>query len=391
MKRVYSARNSLNAHDARLFLENNGVPALVANDNSALEVGFSFTPASAPGVFVAEDDLIRAAALIELFTTGASPPPADDPWKCGVCGQSVDGQFHACWRCEAPRYGESSADADSEMEFQGARAAPTNTRTSSPMDDATQDAAAEIAKWPGGEIRPAQVPLTAEARREAWLEVTAVAAVAWFPYLVGACLVSGDSASGYSFVENSVMSIAQAASIVVVILYIMHRSELPWAEFGIERPRLLADLGWGAVVWAGASGVVIIGQLLVMLHFSGVPSATASELGTSESGYEFQYPATGWELIVMFALAGAIGLSEELAMRGYLIPRLESLLNSTIKSVLLSSLLFASYHIYQGIGPTLLIGLLGLCFGIAFCYLRRLWPLLIAHAAMDIEALWPID
>ena len=67
MKQVYSFRTGLEAHDARLFLESQGIEAKVFGDNNVLETGFSFTPASAPGLFVNEEDFDRAGELLEQF------------------------------------------------------------------------------------------------------------------------------------------------------------------------------------------------------------------------------------------------------------------------------------------------------------------------------------
>ena len=50
-------------------------------------------------------------------------------------------------------------------------------------------------------------------------------------------------------------------------------------------------------------------------------------------------------------------------------------------------MLFAGYHLYQGgVGVTFAL-VTGLVFGGIFCWLRRFWPLAMAHAIVDIEAL----
>ena len=70
-------------------------------------------------------------------------------------------------------------------------------------------------------------------------------------------------------------------------------------------------------------------------------------------------------------------------MRGYLLPRLERLLCSTRLSVLVTTALFASYHIYQGIGAAIGIAAVGFVYALAFCCFRRLWPLCAAHVIVD--------
>ena len=87
--------------------------------------------------------------------------------------------------------------------------------------------------------------------------------------------------------------------------------------------------------------------------------------------------------VLIFADCLAIGLYEELACRGYLIPRIETLFGSTWKSILFSSILFALLHISKGITGVVTSGLLGVIWGIAFCATRRIWPVVIAHALWD--------
>jgi membrane protease YdiL (CAAX protease family) len=77
-------------------------------------------------------------------------------------------------------------------------------------------------------------------------------------------------------------------------------------------------------------------------------------------------PAGFVEIGVFVASVACTAFSEELVMRAYLIPRFEQLLGSSARSVALSALLFASYHVYQGIGATVSMLFYGL--NSAFCF-----------------------
>ena len=70
--------------------------------------------------------------------------------------------------------------------------------------------------------------------------------------------------------------------------------------------------------------------------------------------------------------------------RAYLITRFEQLLKSQVKAVILASLLFASYHIYQGLGGAFHALLFGLTYSWAFLLFRYLWPLGMGHASSNI-------
>ena len=78
------------------------------------------------------------------------------------------------------------------------------------------------------------------------------------------------------------------------------------------------------------------------------------------------------------------GVAEEIVMRGYFIERLEYLLGSTSKGIIFSSILFSSYHIYQGGIGTFYVFIFGVIYGIIYCKYRRIWPLAIAHSLHNI-------
>jgi membrane protease YdiL (CAAX protease family) len=99
----------------------------------------------------------------------------------------------------------------------------------------------------------------------------------------------------------------------------------------------------------------------------------------------FARPVGAEYLLVPFSSC-AIGFVEELVMRGYLIPRFERLLGSSWKAVLVSTVLFASCHMYQGPVGVISAAITGLVLGIAFCWVRRLWPVALAHALLDFIA-----
>ncbi len=91
-----------------------------------------------------------------------------------------------------------------------------------------------------------------------------------------------------------------------------------------------------------------------------------------------------WFMTLLFSLI-ANSIAEELVMRAYLIDRLERLFGNEWSAVLVSAVLFGSYHLYQGfwvgfVGATLT----GLIFAVYFARYRRLFPLIIAHTIVNL-------
>ena len=95
-------------------------------------------------------------------------------------------------------------------------------------------------------------------------------------------------------------------------------------------------------------------------------------------------PPSTIALPVIVASGLANGFAEELAMRAYFIPRLVQLSGSRTVAVLLTSVVFALYHLYQGPVGAVHAFSIGLVFGIYFVTARRFWPVALAHAAMDV-------
>ena len=87
--------------------------------------------------------------------------------------------------------------------------------------------------------------------------------------------------------------------------------------------------------------------------------------------------------ILLLAGACAVGFAEELIGREYLIPRLEALIGSTWKSILLSALIFGLLHSQKSFTGMVVSCLSGIVWGVGFCATRRVWPVAISHAMWD--------
>ena len=77
---------------------------------------------------------------------------------------------------------------------------------------------------------------------------------------------------------------------------------------------------------------------------------------------------------------------EEVIVVGFLITRLRQLDWTPIAAIAASSLLRASYHLYQGWGGFLGNLAMGVLFATLFLRWRRTWPFVIAHFLLDVGA-----
>jgi membrane protease YdiL (CAAX protease family) len=105
---------------------------------------------------------------------------------------------------------------------------------------------------------------------------------------------------------------------------------------------------------------------------------------TSFADIESILPHTSGEKIFWVILTAVVAVNEELTFRGYLISRISRLAGGrTWVGVLISSLAFASGHVYQGSGGFVLIFIYGLMFSLLYVKTGSIYPGIIAHFIQD--------
>lgn len=154
-----------------------------------------------------------------------------------------------------------------------------------------------------------------------------------------------------------------------ILLFVMWRSGEGWARFGLVKPRIGKDLLIGVGLWA----VVATVDALIALAFH-----------RHDAAHGLYALATPWARAVPLALHSCVvALVEETSMRGYLIPRFESLTRSTWLSLALSVAVFAFVHVYKTNVGILHSAAAAAIWGLGFCLTRRIWPLVLSHALVD--------
>ncbi|MBF6173516.1 CPBP family intramembrane glutamic endopeptidase [Nocardia blacklockiae] len=157
-------------------------------------------------------------------------------------------------------------------------------------------------------------------------------------------------------------------------LYLLWRSGIGPRLLGLARIRLRGDVVPGLVL-AALIGLPGLGLYLV-----------AHALGMSVTIVPSSLHDHWWRLPVLVFSAIANAVAEEILVVGYLITRLRALGWSERRSLLASSLLRGSYHLYQGLGGGLGNVVMGLVFGGYWQRANRLWALILAHATIDVVA-----
>ena len=158
---------------------------------------------------------------------------------------------------------------------------------------------------------------------------------------------------------------------IAVILCVVWLTREPWTRFGLRWSRWDVELMDGVGLGCISCVLFIFSQGL------------AKRLGLAFQDGLFHTPADTAEHALVILTSITTGISEELAMRGYLTTRFEQLLGSSRGAILVTSILFALCHLYQGSAGPFWTALSGLLFGMTFCWIRRLWPIAIAHGVAN--------
>ena len=157
----------------------------------------------------------------------------------------------------------------------------------------------------------------------------------------------------------------------LLALYLM-RQRRPGLTILPPQPR--TDLAWAAALAAA------IGIPGIALYIG------ARELGINTTVSAASLPDQWWAVPVLILAATANGVLEEIVVVGYLVTRLRDIGWRIPAAVAASALLRGTYHLYQGVGAFVGNAVMGLVFALFFLVKRRLWPLVIAHALLDIVA-----
>lgn len=204
------------------------------------------------------------------------------------------------------------------------------------------------------------------------LEAAALAAATVIP-TVGLAAVAADPVEAISVVGALAISVVQ----LTVIVLIMTRAGAPRQSYGLRFE--LGEL-WRAVpVAAGAVALL----LLFAAVLQGLPEGVAEQL---ERGYR-------WELRGAFQLALAApfllmsAYREELFFRVFLLTRMIELRLPPWACVVVSSVVFAAGHLYQGLFAAVASGVLGAYLAVVYLRGGVVHRVALGHALFNLVVL----
>ena len=97
MRLLYSSLKLFEVHHLKNLLEAEGIRCHIRNELlSRLAGEIPFTECAPELWLLDERDLEHARRIVAEFDRAAVAAP---PWQCPGCGEALEGQFSACWRC----------------------------------------------------------------------------------------------------------------------------------------------------------------------------------------------------------------------------------------------------------------------------------------------------
>lgn len=374
MIRVYVAKDVMEAHLVRALLAGEGIEAQVLGDHlDPLRGAVPFGRSTAPSVWLPDAaDVAAAERLIEGWERRRKELPLSRRvWACPGCGEGVEEQFGSCWKCGAPR-GEAAlaAEAPSEgAEDEDEARSPASATPEGPASDGT------------GRALEAPIPAVTRARGDLWAETGVVLAISVLPSLFWDLrdALWPEPPARTRFFADALTRLGTNVGEISLVLLLAARSGEGWRAFGIHRPRWLED-GGGFVIAFALTWLAARCAWAAIWGLAG-PGTPPDWYLREAALHDHPSGAAGLLLLAISRLSA--GFSEELVFRSFLLTRLERLLGSAWRGLLLSTLLFGATHLYQGLAGALAAGVFGLVLGAAFCLWRRLWPVALAHAWYD--------
>jgi membrane protease YdiL (CAAX protease family) len=166
--------------------------------------------------------------------------------------------------------------------------------------------------------------------------------------------------------------VARSLQVALPLLWLQVRAGEPLARLGLRR--------------AGA-GVVLAGGAMLAGVAWGLDRLLHAWFGAGPLPSEEPSALRGAWLVAAIGADFANAFAEELAVRAFLFDRLERWTGRPAFAILASNVLFASYHLYQGVDAALHVLAFGLLFGVVFAFGRLLLPLVVAHALVNVYPL----
>lgn len=188
-------------------------------------------------------------------------------------------------------------------------------------------------------------------------------------------LSSYTSKDNFSCTSNFLFHILFLVAGISLVLYILHKQNKSVRDIGLYFS--FKDVFKSIKLFIFSYIILLIVGYVLLFTFKG-------SLNNQIQNIE---PLTS-KISVFYILLMIINpIFEELIVRAYLMTEIEFLTGKKSIAILLSVLVQASYHIYQGLSYVIIWGILFFIYSLYYSKKKRLMPIILAHMYLDIIAM----
>ncbi len=190
------------------------------------------------------------------------------------------------------------------------------------------------------------------------------------------------SSAGDSLRENFTPAILgvmlSELALVFLVLYFLWRNSENLSRVGWISKGVLKELILGIVLFVPF--VYLLSYVDSGLNSLGIPT---------QKGHipSFLQPAGISQDIIAGVLVVVVAISEETIFRGYLILRFKSVTGSAAVAVIVSTIIFAAGHGYEGTGGVIIVGLMGAIFALIYLWRKSIVAPVVMHFIQDFIAI----
>jgi membrane protease YdiL (CAAX protease family) len=179
--------------------------------------------------------------------------------------------------------------------------------------------------------------------------------------------------SGVTFPRASLPIILQEVARTALILYLLWRNGERISAIGWTVRRPWPDVALGAVGYVPVTAAdAVVGYFAQALGFRiNVLPSHLFPRGAAQAAYSLLPIAV-------------VGITQEITFRGYLLLRFAAVTRSLPAAVVLSSVLFALIHTYQGFAGVVSAGVGGLLFALLYLWRRSLLAPIVLHFVLNL-------
>jgi membrane protease YdiL (CAAX protease family) len=217
---------------------------------------------------------------------------------------------------------------------------------------------------------------SAPRERRAQLIELAVVVLILAPSALSFVSSAGDGGSGFEL--TAIATMLHDIGLVALVALLIWRSSEPLTDLGWRLRRPVRELAIGLLAFPVL--FVFMQWLDGTLQRLGVP-------GPARAATFLQPDLTASQLLTAAILVGVVAIAEETVFRGYLMLRVGQVTGSVVAAVVVSSLVFALGHGYEGLSGAISAGVFGALMAVLYRWRGSLIAPIVVHFLQDFTAI----